>query len=345
MNPPEFPADLPHICVVIPLFNSGGLIGDVLRGLPAFVRSIVVVDDCSQDDSFSIANQVVDERMHIVRHASNQGVGAATLSGYQKALELGAQIIVKMDSDNQMDPAYLVALITPVMTGQADYAKGNRFTHAEALKTMPLLRRVGNAGLSLLTKAATGYWGIFDPTNGYTALHASLVPQLDLARIHRRYFFESSMLVELGFLRAVVRDVEIPARYANETSSLSEWKALFEFPPLLFKGFLRRLVVQHFVRDFGIFSTLLILGAGLSTFGLLFGLYHWYLSIKTMVIASTGTVMIATLPLILGSQLLIQALIVDMQNEPRQPLQVLNQQMDEIRARFATLTAERKSPR
>ena len=185
---------------------------------------------------------------------------------------------------------------------------------------MPIIRRIGNAGLSFLTKAASGYWNIFDPTNGYTAIHSSIVPLLEKDKLHRRYFFESSMLMELGMIRAVIRDVQIPAKYHDEVSSLSEWKALVEFPPRLLAGFLRRILIQYFVRDFGVFSLLLVLGLGFSAFGLFFGLYHWYLSAITRTIASTGTVMIAVLPLILGSQLLIQSVIVDMQNVPREPL-------------------------
>lgn len=313
---------LPHICVVIPLYKARDQIANVLRGIPEFVSTIVVVDDCSPDDSYECAKAVGDERVHFVRHHQNQGVGSAVLNGYQKSTELGAEIVVKIDADGQMDPAYLVPLIAPILMDQADYTKGNRFLHSNELKSMPLIRRIGNAGLSFLTKAATGYWNVFDPTNGYTAIHASLIPMLDTDKLHRRYFFESSMLMALGERRAVIQDVEIPAKYQDEVSSLSEWKALFEFPPRLLAAFLRRLLIQYFVRDFGVFSILLILGLGFSAFGLLFGLYHWYLSYITFTIASTGTVMIAVLPLILGSQLLIQALIVDMQNVPIKPIHI-----------------------
>jgi len=313
---------LPHICVVIPLYKARDQIADVLRGIPEFVRTIVVVDDCSTDGSYERAKAVSDKRVHFVRHKQNQGVGGAVLSGYQKSIELGVEIIVKIDSDGQMDPAYIVPLIAPILMDKADYTKGNRFLHAEELKSMPLIRRIGNAGLSFLTKAASGYWNIFDPTNGYTAIHASIIPTLDFDKLHRRYFFESSMLMELGKIRAVIQDVQIPAKYQDEVSSLSEWKALFEFPPRLLTALLRRLLMQYFVRDFGVFSMLLVLGLGFSAFGLFFGLYHWYLSFITFTIASTGTVMIAVLPLILGSQLLIQSLIVDMQNVPIKPIHI-----------------------
>jgi glycosyltransferase involved in cell wall biosynthesis len=309
----------PRIIVVIPAFQAAKQITDVLRGIPKFVSAIVVIDDCSPDHTSELVTGCNDSRIHLVRHERNQGVGGAVLTGYRKALELGAEIIVKMDSDDQMDPAYLIPLIAPILAGQADYTKGNRFLHADKLKSMPIIRRIGNAGLSFLTKAASGYWNIFDPTNGYTAIHATIISLLNTSRMHKRYFFESSVLIELGMIRAVARDVLIPARYHNEESSLSEWKAFFEFPPRLLAGFLRRLLIQYFLRDFSIFSMLLLSGVMFSSFGLVFGLYHWYISSITNTIASTGTVMIAVLPLILGSQLLIQAMIVDMQNIPIEP--------------------------
>jgi glycosyltransferase involved in cell wall biosynthesis len=310
----------PRIIVVIPAFQAEKQITDVLRGIPKFVSAIVVIDDCSPDHTSELVTGCDDSRIHLVRHERNQGVGGAVLSGYRKALELGAEIIVKMDSDDQMDPAYLIPLIAPILAGQADYTKGNRFLHADKLKSMPIIRRVGNAGLSFLTKASSGYWNIFDPTNGYTAIHATIISLLNTSRMHKRYFFESSVLIELGMIRAVVRDVLIPARYHNEESLLSEWKAFFEFPPRLLAGFLRRLLIQYFLRDFSIFSLLVLSGVMFSLFGLEFGLYHWYISSITYTIASTGTVMVAVLPLILGSQQLIQAMIVDIQSMPKDTL-------------------------
>jgi len=308
------------IGVVIPAFRAENHILHVLAGIPSFVSYIVVVDDSSPDRTAELVQGCGDPRIHLVRHAVNQGVGGAVLSGYRKGFALSAKIIVKMDGDNQMRPEYLVPLIAPILMHQADYTKGNRFLHADSLRSMPLIRRIGNAGLSFLTKAATGYWNIFDPTNGYTAIDASIVPLLNESKIDRRYFFESSMLIELNMIRAVVQDVEIPAKYHDQVSSLSEWKALFEFPPRLLAGLMHRLLVQYFLRDFGMFSILFVWGLFLGVFGLAFGLYHWYMSSITSRIASTGTVMIAVLPLILGSQLLIQAMIVDLQNKPVIPV-------------------------
>jgi dolichol-phosphate mannosyltransferase len=308
------------IAIVIPLYRAEKHIETVLQGIPDFVDQIIVVDDCSPDQSAQIVRNYPDARISLVSHSINQGVGGAVLTGYNKAVELGAEIIVKMDSDNQMDPQYILPLVAPILTGQADYTKGNRFLHTNELQSMPLIRRIGNSGLSFLTKVASGYWNIFDPTNGYTAIHASIIPLLETGKIHKRYFFESNMLIELGVICAVIRDVHIPARYQNETSSLSEWKTLFEFPPLLCAGFLRRFLLQYFILDFGVVSILFLLGTCFSLFGILFGAYQWYLSAQLATPASTGTVMLAVLPLIMGFQLLIQALIVDIQNIPTEPL-------------------------
>jgi dolichol-phosphate mannosyltransferase len=310
----------PLIAVVIPAYRSEKHISGVLAGIPAFISFIIVVDDCSSDRTAEIVQNYPDPRIFLVSHERNRGVGGAVLTGYNKAIELGAEIVVKMDSDGQMNPDYLIPLIAPILTNHADYTKGNRFLHVNQIKFMPLIRRIGNSGLSFLTKLASGYWNSFDPTNGYTAIHASIIPLVDTTKLHRRYFYEISMLLQLGMIHAVIEEVAIPAKYQDEISSLSEWKALFEFPPLLMAGFFRRVLIQYFIRDFGISSVLMIFGLVLSTFGLLFGIYHWHLSAVTAKVASTGTVMIAVLPLILGAQLLIQSMIVDVQNVPREPL-------------------------
>ena len=307
-----------QVAVVIPAYRAAAHIAGVLRGIPEFVAWIVVVEDCSPDNTAAVVQEESrrDPRIRLLRHSENQGVGGAVLTGYAEARRLGAEIVVKMDGDGQMDPAHLPALIAPIVRGEADYAKGNRYLHARQLRSMPLARRVGNLGLSFLTKLASGYWNIFDPTNGYTAIHASLVPLLNGEGIGRRYFFESSMLLELSLLRAVVRDVHIPARYGDETSNLSIAKTLRQFPAALAMGFCRRVWIQYFVRDFSIASLYAIAGLGLLVSGGVFGLIHWCSSAQNGVATPTGTVMLAALPVLLGIQLLLQAVSLDIQNQP-----------------------------
>jgi glycosyltransferase involved in cell wall biosynthesis len=312
------PIELPVIAVVIPAYRAAESIRAVLAGVPSFVRHVVVVNDGSPDDTARAVRECADLRVDLVEHDRNQGVGAAVLTGYRGACGLGAEIIVKMDADGQMDPAYIVSLIAPIILGDADYVKGNRFLHERELRSMPGRRRFGNAGLSFLTKLASGYWNIFDPTNGFTAIHSSLVPLLGTRPIAKRFFFETSMLLNLSLLRATVRDVYIPARYPGHASFLSESHAAMEFPWQLVKGLLRRVKIQYFVRDFTAVSLYLVFGFLLTTFGAIWGVWHWALSGHTDTVAST--VMIAVLQIIVGVQLLLQALTLDIQNVPTQPI-------------------------
>jgi glycosyltransferase involved in cell wall biosynthesis len=309
-----------HIAVVIPAYKVARHVRSVITGIPAFVTSIVVVDDASPDDSADVARSTGDRRVHVVSREVNGGVGAAVKTGYEVALQLGADIIVKMDGDDQMDPSFLSELVAPLIDETADYTKGNRFMHSRQLARMPARRRIGNMGLSFLTKAYSGYWEVFDPTNGYTAINAATLDALDWEGVENRYFFETSMLFELGLARAVVRDVSIPARYGDEQSSLSERRALFEFPVRLLRGMFRRIWMQYFVREFSPVALFAIFGLLMVVFGLGWGISHWLQSAATHQEASTGTVMIAVLPLILGVQLLLQALVLDIQGAPKLPL-------------------------
>ncbi len=317
--PQALPIELPTIAVVIPAYRAARTIENVIAGVPSFVRHIVVINDGSPDETGDVVRRAGISRVELVEHDRNQGVGGAVMTGYRRAVELGAEIIAKMDADGQMDPDYLLQLVTPIVVGEADYTKGNRFLHERELRAMPGRRRFGNAGLSFMTKLASGYWSVFDPTNGYTAIHASLVPLLATASVAKRFFFESSMLLNLSLLRAVVRDVYIPARY-GAGSHLSESRAVVQFPFQLLRGFLRRVRLQYFVRDFTAASLYIVFGLALTLFGAIWGLWHFLVSAQSGVVATTGTVMIAVLPLIVGVQLLLQAVTLDIQSAPTTPL-------------------------
>ena len=310
-----------RVAVIIPAYRAAATIGRVIAGIPDWVDAIYVVDDASPDGTGAQARAAADPRVRILVHEVNRGVGGAMVTGYREAMRDGTDICVKMDADDQMDPAYLEALIEPLRAGRADYAKGNRFHDAEALRRMPLGRKVGNAGLSFLIKAASGQWHIFDPTNGYTAIHCTALRAVDLGKMHPRYFFESSLLIALRRVNAVIEDVLMPARYGEESSHLSVGRALIEFPWLLLHGGARRVLWQYFVADFSAVSLFLLCGVPLITFGVVFGAYHWIDGVRRNVLTPTGTVMLATLPLILGFELLLQALVLDVQNLPSRPLQ------------------------
>jgi len=306
--------------VVVPAYRVEEQIAEVIRTLPGFVRTIVVVDDASPDATSARVAALNDARVRLVRHERNSGVGAAMAGGFRAALEAGADVVVKMDGDGQMDPGQLPALLEPVLRGACDVAKGNRYQRIASLEGMPVVRRLGNAALTFLVKLASGHWHMFDPTNGYFAARADLLRRLDLARLPRRYFFECGFWIELGLLRAKVQDVPIPARYRGEPSSLSIVSVLAEFPLRLLWGFLRRLGRQYFLYDFNAVSVFLLAGLPSALFGLIFGVREWIRSAETGVPATTGTVMLAALPVILGFQLLLQALVVDVQSAPAEPV-------------------------
>src|SRR5512143_3540101 len=209
------------VTIVVPAYNESRHVGQVIQTMPEFVDQIVVVDDCSTDDTVAAAVAPGDKRVIAMRLTKNEGVGGAMSTGYRRALELGSDIVVKMDADGQMLPEFLSHLLDPLIEGGYDYAKGNRFLAGESLGFMPKHRLIGNIVLTFLTKLASGYWHIFDPQNGYTAIRAAALGVLDLDRIHRRFFFENDMLVHLNFFRFRVKDVGIPARYADEKSHLN----------------------------------------------------------------------------------------------------------------------------
>jgi glycosyltransferase involved in cell wall biosynthesis len=311
-----------HIVAVLPCHRVEDSINIVLKGLPRYVSHIIVVDDASPDKTAQVVQKIAekDRRILLIRHENNQGVGGAMKTGFQKALELGAQIVVKIDGDDQMDLAYLPDLLLPLIEGRADYAKGNRFRDFQALQQMPFIRRVGNMGLGFLTKAATGYWNLFDPNNGFLAIRANVLAQLPLERIDRGFFFETSMLANLYMIGAVVTDIPMPARYRGEVSNLSIRRVLFEFPLKLIQTFLRRILVKYMINDFSMASIYLITGLPLLLFGLIFGSIKWVDYAMRGVPAPTGTVMLPTLSVLHGIQFLIAAIEIDLRSAPVEPL-------------------------
>jgi glycosyltransferase involved in cell wall biosynthesis len=308
-----------HVIVVIPAFRTENCIAEVISRVPPFVRTIIAVDDCSPDGTGQLLDQLArtDKRLVVLHHEKNQGVGGATKSGYREALRRGADVVVKLDGDGQMSSDYLESLVSPILAGQAEYTKGNRFQQWSYLQAMPLFRKIGNLGLSFLIKMASGYWNIFDPTNGFTAISTKTLKALDFKCLEQRYLFESSMLVALYMLNARIRQVPMPAIYNGETSSLSIWKSLVEFPVYLLRALVRRFVHRYIWQDFTAVSVFVILGLLSIAFGTLFGVYHWIKSLQTMQPATAGTVMLSAVPIILGFQLLLQAIVLDIQNAPK----------------------------
>jgi glycosyltransferase involved in cell wall biosynthesis len=308
------------VWVVIPCYKVKAHILKVLAKTPSWIEGIVCVDDaCPEGSGDFIAANSHDPRVRVVRLEKNQGVGGATLAGYGEAARAGGRILVKVDGDDQMDLGYMGPLVAPILLGEADYTKGNRFTSVSHLRAMPTIRVLGNAALSFAAKVSTGYWNIFDPTNGYTAIESTVAKLVMEKRVSRRFFFETDLLYHLGTLRAVVRDVPMPSRYADEVSNLRISAIIGPFALKHLRNFGQRVLGQYFVRDFNAASLELVFGI----FGILFGVGYAAHYVATRVpgqVASAGVVMAAALPVILGAQFLLQAMNYDVLNPPSRPI-------------------------
>jgi glycosyltransferase involved in cell wall biosynthesis len=309
----------PKIAVVIPAYKVSAHIAQVIAGIGPEVSHIFVVDDACPENSGAVAEAIRDKRIRVIRHEKNLGVGGATSTGYHAALETSADIVVKLDGDGQMNPSDIPALVAPITANLADYAKGNRFSSVENLEAMPLLRVIGNAGLSFMTKLSSGYWTVTDPTNGFTAIRRELLAELRLAKLHPRFFFESDMLFRLNLLGAAVADVPMKAVYGTEKSNLSITKSLFQFPWLHFVNQSKRIFYSYYLKEMSIASFELPLGVGLLGFGVFYGFFAWGSAAAAGVAATTGNVMISALPIIIGFQLVLAFLSYDIASTPKRP--------------------------
>jgi glycosyltransferase involved in cell wall biosynthesis len=295
------------IAVAIPCYKVEQHLQQVVAGLPAFVDTILLVDDCSPDGTPALVDRLESEDSRIValHHAKNRGVGGAMKTAFGKAMEMGVDVVVKLDGDGQMDSSYIGPLVETLRN--ADFAKGNRLFDRQMLRRMPAVRRMGNMGIGFMVKAASGYWNVSDPVNGFFAIRTTTLRGMDFARVADRYFFESSMLIEMHYTGARIAEVPMPAIYGDEKSNLSIGKTLCSFPPRLVAAWLRRIYLSYFVYDFNICSLYILVGVPSFLFGLIFGLCEWihYASISSP--SPTGTIMVAVLTFILGFQMLLAA--------------------------------------
>lgn len=309
------------IAVIIPTYDARDTILDVIRTIPAFVDKIYIIDDgCPSKSGRIVSENCKDNRVYIFTNKTNLGVGGATIIGYENAIKDKNDILVKMDSDGQMDPKQIERLLMPIINGNADYTKGNRFHNIEDLRQMPKIRVFGNGILSFINKLSSGYWDIFDPTNGYTALHVSVAQKLQFGKIEKDYCFETDLLFRLGLLRAVVWDIPMQSIYGNERSGLIINKLVFKLLALHSRNLYKRIFYNYYLRDLSIASIELILGIVCFLFGLYYGLSSWFVSSRTDIPATAGTVMMSALPLLIGMMLFLGFLHYDIANVPKKPI-------------------------
>jgi dolichol-phosphate mannosyltransferase len=309
---------LPFIAVVIPCYKVRNHISKVINKIDKRVNRIYIVDDfCPEQTGRYLKRSLKDSRLRILFHKSNCGVGAAVMTGYKEALKDNAQVIIKIDGDGQMDPTLMWNFINPIIEGKADYTKGNRFYDLEEILAMPTVRIIGNTVLSFMNKVSSGYWNIFDPTNGYTAIHSDVLKLLPLKKISNRYFFESDMLFRLNTLKAVVVDVPMNAKYGKESSNLNIRSILFEFFMKHLKNTFKRIFYNYYLRDLSVASFELPLGICFLLFGLIFGVQRWIHFAELGVAAGSGTVMLSAIPLLISVQFILAFINYDINSIPK----------------------------
>ncbi|MGB6741604.1 MAG: glycosyltransferase family 2 protein [Candidatus Cybelea sp.] len=315
-----------RVCCVIPAYRARGSVCDVVRDVLPYVDAVVVVDDACPEGSSDAAVQAfrAHPSVYVLKRERNGGVGAAMKTGIEKALELGADVIVKIDADGQMDPSYIPSMVQLFADDpNLAYIKGNRFFDSMVVSRMPAIRLFGNSCLSLMAKFASGYWNILDPTNGYLAFAAPILSVIDTRRFANGYFFEMSVLCEFGLKRASIVEMEMDTIYGSESSSLSILRAFLAFPAKLAALFIRRVSLQYYLFDINLGSLYIILGLALSAFGTGFAIFEWVQSALTGVPRTTGTVMLGVLPFLMGFQLLLNALLFDVQFGAKSTREVL----------------------
>jgi len=318
--PTEDPTES-RIAVVIPCYRVTRHVLSIIAAIGPECRRIFAIDDgCPDKSGDFIETKCSDPRVIVVRHEKNLGVGAAMITGYLSALHEGHDVVVKIDGDGQMDPSLLMDFVAPILNRDADYTKGNRFYDIETVRGMPRIRLIGNAFLSFMTKLSSGYWDIFDPTNGYTAIHHNALSQLPLKKLSKRYFFETDMLFRLNMLRAVVVDIPMMARYGDEVSSLRISRIIGEFFFKHLRNLGKRIFYNYYLRDVSVASFELPAGLLLMFFGVTFGSWHWFDSARAGIATPVGTVMLSALSSLMGLQLFLAFLAYDISSVPRRAL-------------------------
>jgi glycosyltransferase involved in cell wall biosynthesis len=301
------------VAVVVPAYNEEALVGSTVSGIPAFVDNIIVVDDCSKDET-AVRAQNADNRVEVIAHERNQGVGAAIVTGYRRAIAIDADVTCVMAADGQMDPDDLETLVRAIAVDETDYAKANRLFTGQAWQLIPRTRYLGNAALSFMTKIASGYWHVADSQSGYTAVNLETLKLLDLDRIYRRYGFPNDLLVHLNVFNRRVRDYPSRPIYGvGERSGIRLRHVVPKISWLLLKGFFWRMGQKYVIRDFHPLILFYMLGILLFAGGFLLGVAEVALRIYGNPIPSATIVLVALL-VISGLQLLLFAMWFDMES-------------------------------
>ena len=299
---------------VIPAYRAAGTILTVVKETLPYVDEIVVVDDFCPEGTADLLSGLDESRVHVIRRSQNGGVGAATKTGIEFALEQDAEIVIKLDADGQMPSHRIPALTQQIRNGSKDFVKGNRFDSPEDLEGMPALRLMGNAVLSLVNKVTSGYWKISDPTNGFFAISRKTIEELAWGKVADDYFFESDLLFRLRLIDARVGQLRMKSIYGAEKSSLRPVRMIIPFTFKHTRNHLKRIIYLYYVRELNLGSLYLPSSIVLLTAGLITGIE--VVRQSNIGEIGIGTAILSSIALILGSQFLLQFLAVDMDSEP-----------------------------
>ena len=308
------------IIIVIPCFKVKDKIMKVISNIPDWIYRVICVDDkCPEGTGQFIKDKITDKRVLLIFNEKNLGVGGASIVGFKYAKELGADLIVKVDGDDQMDLSLLNRFIDPIISNQADFTKGNRFTKFVDYLEMPFLRKFGNISLSFFNRFSSGYWNLFDTTNGYLCFNSKIIEFLPLEKLSKDYFFESDLLNWLYIIRAKVKDIPTRSIYNNEKSNINLFSVLIKFPPLYFRNFFRRFFYEYCLRNPNMKFISFIFGICFFIFSLVYSLIVWETGMGEDP-SPSGTVGIALISLLVGINFLSYFFVSDMSNYPKKNL-------------------------
>lgn len=302
---------------VIPCYKGSDLTLDIIKKSINIVDYVVLVDDCCPNKIGELASKTIkNENFIIIKNNSNQGVGAAVKKGINYLLSINCDIIVKVDADGQIDPLLIPEIIQPLLKNNTDAVKGNRFTSVENIVSMPFLRIFGNLGLSFLNKLSSGYWELFDPTNGFMAFKSSTLKKIRLNKTDNRYFFESDLLFQCSLANVYFKQYPMKSIYKSEVSSLKPLREISRFSRLHLINFIKRLIYQYFILDFNAGSLELIGFILFSFSAITYYFYTKYYSIVEGINASPSQANLLAILIIISFQLLISFIFFDSTQKP-----------------------------
>ena len=302
---------------IVPCFKSSQIAPRVIKDLFQYVDFVICVDDnCPEKTGLLIEDTIKSDKLKVLFHSRNMGVGGATKTGINYALKINAEIIVKIDSDGQMNPENIPQLVEPILNKTSDFTKGNRFRNVDVLISMPKVRLIGNIFLSFITKLSTGYWELFDPTNGFIAFNSKILNRIQYTKTDDRYFFETDLLFRCGLYDVLVSEIEIPTVYKNENSELNPLVEVFRYSFSHVVIFIKRILYQYFLIDFNPGSLSIFFGSLGIIYTLFSGLksmvYYKNLSIETPL----GVKILFLTTAIISMQLIISFIYYDSTQRP-----------------------------